>query len=99
MVVEGGENGNFSLFASGQTSVDSLLKLLDDNTRWWIERGVNWNGKKLDKFKLKGEFSPIELYVDPATSLPIVLRFVGIGENNVPQVEDEYVYGARPPLK
>lgn len=98
-VVQGGQNGDVSHFASGQTSVDYLLKLLDDPSRWTITRGVVLNGQKLDKFTLNGGFSPIELYVDPATSLPRVLRFVGPADSLAPQIEDEYVYGAAPPVK
>lgn len=88
-----------STFASGQTSVDHLLKLLDDQSRWNIERGVVWAGQKLDKFTLKGPVNFIELYVDPRSSLPKVLRFTGHDpEGQSPQIEDEYVYGAVPPV-
>ncbi|MBS1713464.1 MAG: hypothetical protein JST30_03920 [Armatimonadetes bacterium] len=99
LVIEGNHNGDVTSFASGQTSVDYLLKLLDDQTRWNIDRGVTVNGQKLDKFTLKGPASPIELFVDPMTSLPRLLRFVGPGVGDHPQVEDEYVYGAVPPVK
>lgn len=99
MVVQGDKDGKVSSFASGQTSVDYLLKLLDDPSRWSIDRGVAVNGRVLDRFKLNGPVSPIELYVDPKTSLPAILRFVGPANDGGPIVEDEYVYGAVPPVK
>ena len=97
IVVEGNENGETSMFQSGQTSVDYLLKLLENPSRWTITRGVNLNGEKLDKFTLNGPVSPIELYVDPVTTLPRLLRFVGPGDGLGPVIEDEYTYGAIPP--
>ncbi|MBS1723249.1 MAG: hypothetical protein JSS66_09890 [Armatimonadetes bacterium] len=97
MVVEGDKNGKVSMFASGQTSVDSLLKLLDDPSRWTVQRGVNFGGMALDKFTLNSPHSPIELLVDPATSLPRFLRFIGPESAAIPLVEDEYVYGVQPP--
>lgn len=90
-----GADGKMSTFASGQTSVDYLLKLLADEDRWTIERGVSVKGQKLDKFMLKGPMSPIELYVDPGTSLPRILRFVGLGDASL-SIEDVYEYGVPP---
>lgn len=97
-VVQGDSKGGTTMFQSGQTSVDYLLMLLDDPSRWNIDRGVVFNGQKFDKFTLTGSLSPIELYVDPTTSLPRVLRFVGLGKDG-PQIEDEYVYEAIPPQR
>lgn len=97
-IVGSGSDGKMTMFQSGQTSVDYLLKLLDDPTRWNITRGVSVNGQKLDKLVLSGPASPIELYVDPITSLPKLLKFVGIGQSGL-QIEDEYVYEAIKPLK
>lgn len=88
-------NGKFSTFVSGQTAVDYLVQLLDDESRWTIERGVNVNGARLDKFTLKGPESPIELFVDPGTSLPRLLRFVDMGKSGT-VIEDTYDYTAAP---
>lgn len=96
-VVQGNDKGGVAQFQSGQTSVDYLLKLLDDSSRWTITRGVLYGGQKLDKFTLNGPVSPIELYVDPVTSLPKVLVFNGPGDGMAPRIEDEYVYGGNPP--
>lgn len=99
MVVNGDDNGDVTSFASGQTTADYLVKLLENESRWDIERGVTFGGQILDKFTLKGPESPIELFVDPSTSLPKVLRFVGPRDGIGPQVEDEYVYGPVPSSK
>lgn len=86
-----GKDGKISTFASGQTLADYLLKLLEDESRWTIERGVMIGGQKLDKFMLKGEVSPIELYVDPGNSLPRILRFIDIAGSGR-SIEDVYDY-------
>ena len=95
VIVPGKASG--PIFQSGQTRADYLLRLLDDERRWTVARGVDWNGRKLDRFTLKDMASPIELYVDPKTSLPQVLRFVGPRDAGIPLVEDEYMYGSVPP--
>ncbi|MBS1704651.1 MAG: hypothetical protein JST40_02165 [Armatimonadetes bacterium] len=88
------KNGKITSFSSGKTTVEYLLKLLDDADRWNIERKVTFNGEQLDKFTLKGPFSPIELYVDPSTSLPKVLRFnAPMNGKSAAQIEDVYEYG------
>ena len=95
-VVGGGRNGEKPMVVqSGQTSADYLVSLLKDTTRWTIERGVNLNGRKLDKFTLKGPVSPIELFVDPATALPKVLRFGTPMQEGV-TIEDVYEYNIQP---
>ncbi len=96
MAVVGGKNGEKPMIVqSGQTSADYLVSLLKDTSRWTIERGVNLNGQRLDKFTLKGPISPIELYVDPATALPKVLRFGTPMQEGV-TIEDVYEYGNQP---
>lgn len=80
---------------SGNTSADYLVELLRDTTKWTIERGVTFNGQKLDKFTLKGPVSPIVLYVDPATALPKVLRFETPFEQGR-IIEDVYEYSIQP---
>ena len=80
---------------SGQTSADYLVSLLKDTTRWTIERGVDLNGQKLDKFTLKGPISPIVLFVDPATALPKVLRFGTPMQEGI-TIEDVYEYNNQP---
>lgn len=90
-----GADGKMNTFVSGQTSADYLVQLLKDADKWTIERNVVWNGQNLDKFTLKGPFSPIELYVDPGTSLPKVLRFKSpMASDGV--IEDVYEYGIQP---
>lgn len=90
-----GDSGKLSTFVSGQTSVDHLLGLLDDESRWKIERGVVIGTQRLDKFTLKGPISPVELYVDPSSSLPRILRFMNMGEKTA-SIEDVYEYGVAP---
>ena len=91
-----GKNGEKPMIVqSGQTSADYLVNLLKDTTKWTIERGVTYNGQRLDKFTLKGPVSPIVLYVDPATALPKVLRF-GTPVKEDMTIEDVYEYGIQP---
>jgi len=95
-VVGSGKNGEKPMIMqSGQTSADYLVNLLKDTSRWTIERGVEFNGQKLDKFSLKGPVSMIVLYVDPATALPKVLRF-GTPMKEGVTIEDVYEYGVQP---
>ena len=95
-VVGSGKNGEKPMIMqSGQTSADYLVNLLKDTSRWTIERGVDFNGQKLDKFSLKGPVSMIVLYVDPATALPKVLRF-GTPMKEGVTIEDVYEYGIQP---
>jgi hypothetical protein len=96
MAVVGGKKGEKPMIMqSGQTSADYLISLLKDTARWTIERGVNLNGQRLDKFTLKGPISPIELFIDPATALPKVLRFGTPMQEGV-IIEDVYEYGNQP---
>lgn len=96
MAVVGGKKGEKPLVVqSGQTGANYLIDLLKDSSRWTIERGVTWNGQKLDKFTLKGPISPIELYVDPSTALPKVLRF-GTPMQEGTTIEDVYEYNIQP---
>ena len=96
MAVVGGKNGGKPMIVqSGQTSADYLVNLLKDTSRWTIERGVTFNGQKLDKFMLKGPISPIVLYVDPSSALPKVLQFGTPMQEGV-TIEDVYVYGNQP---
>lgn len=90
-----GKDGKMTTFVSGQTSADYLIKLLQDSEKWTITRNVTFNGQNLDKFVLKGPFSPIELYVDPTTSLPKVLRFTPPVAEGV-TIEDVYEYNVQP---
>lgn len=94
-MVGGGKDGKPMLVQSGQTSADYLVNLLKDTTKWTIERGVTFNGQKLDKFMLKGPISPIVLYVDPATALPKVLQFGTPMKEDV-TIEDVYEYSIQP---
>ena len=95
-VVGSSKNGEKPMIMqSGQTSADYLVNLLKDTSRWTIERGVDFNGQKLDKFSLKGPVSMIVLYVDPATALPKVLRF-GTPMKEGVTIEDVYEYGIQP---
>ncbi len=95
-VVGSGKNGEKPMIMrSGQTSADYLINLLKDTSRWTIERGVEFNGQRLDKFSLKGPVSVIVLYVDPATALPKVLRF-GTPIKEGVTIEDIYEYNIQP---
>ena len=95
-VIGNGKNGEKPMIVqSGQTSADYLINLLKDTSRWTIERGVELNGQKLDKFTLKGPISPIVLFVDPATALPKVLRF-GTPMQEGMTIEDVYEYSIQP---
>lgn len=93
----GSKNGKPMILQSGQTPSEYLTDLLADESRWNIARGVNYNGEKLDKFGLKvgGDFTPVELYVDPASALPKYLVFKGMDGMGV-KIEDVYTYGAKP---
>ncbi len=96
MAIVNAKNGEKPMIVqSGQTSADYLVSLLKDTTRWTIERGVNLNGQRLDKFTLKGPISPIVLFVDPATALPKVLRFGTPMQEGV-TIEDVYEYNIQP---
>lgn len=96
MAIVGGKKGEKPMMVqSGQTSADYLVNLLKDTTRWTIERGVELNGQRLDKFTLKGPISPIVLFVDPATALPKVLRF-GTPMQEGMTIEDVYEYNIQP---
>ena len=95
LAVVSGKDGKPMVVQSGQTSADYLITLLKDTSKWTIERGITFNGQKLDKFTLKGPVSPIVLYVDPASALPKVLRFeTPMQEDTI--IEDDYIYGIQP---
>ncbi|HLO98941.1 MAG TPA: hypothetical protein VK171_10135, partial [Fimbriimonas sp.] len=89
------KDDKITTFVSGHTSADYLVKILQDGEKWTISRGVTYNGQNFDKFVLKGGFSPIELYVDPATSLPKILRFTPPMADGV-TIEDVYEYNIQP---
>lgn len=93
----GSKDGKPMILQSGQTPSEYLMDLLQDEKRWNITRGVTYNGARLDKFGLKvnGDFTPVELYVDPASALPKYLVFKGMDGMGV-KIEDVYTYGARP---
>lgn len=93
----GSKNGKPMILQSGQTPSEYLIDLLQDEKRWNIARGVTYKGEKLDKFGLKinGDFTPVELYVDPSSALPKYLVFKGMDGMGV-KIEDVYTYGARP---
>jgi hypothetical protein len=93
----GNKDGKPMILQSGQTPSEYLMDLLQDEKRWNITRGVTYNGQKLDKFglKVKGDFTPVELYVDPASALPKYLVFKGMDGMGM-KIEDVYTYGAKP---
>lgn len=93
----GTKNGKPMILQSGQTPSEYLMDLLADESRWNIVRGVSFNGQKLDKFglKVRGNFTPVELYVDPASALPKFLVFKGMDGMGV-RIEDVYEYGVQP---
>ncbi len=93
----GSKDGKPMILQSGQTPSEYLMDLLQDEKRWNITRGVTYNGAKLDKFGLKvnGDFTPVELYVDPSSALPKYLVFKGMDGMGV-KIEDVYTYGAKP---
>jgi hypothetical protein len=93
----GSKDGKPMILQSGQTPSEYLMDLLQDEKRWNITRGVTYNGAKLDKFGLKvnGDFTPVELYVDPSSALPKYLVFKGMDGMGV-KIDDVYTYGARP---
>ena len=93
----GSKDGKPMILQSGQTPSEYLMDLLQDEKRWNISRGVTYKGEKLDKFGLKvnGDFTPVELYVDPSSALPKYLVFKGMDGMGV-KIEDVYTYGARP---
>ena len=97
MAALGTKNGKPMILQSGQTPSEYLTDLLAEESRWNIARGVSYKGEKLDKFGLKvgGEFTPVELYVDPASALPKYLVFKGMDGMGM-KIEDVYTYGARP---
>ncbi|MEI7576242.1 MAG: hypothetical protein WCK51_05065 [Armatimonadota bacterium] len=93
----GTKNGKPMILQSGQTPSEYLMDLLQEENRWNISRGVSYKGEKLDKFglKVRGDFTPVELYVDPSSALPKYLVFKGMDGMGV-KIEDVYTYGARP---
>jgi hypothetical protein len=97
MAALGTKNGKPMILQSGQTPSEYLTDLLAEESRWNIARGVSYKGEKLDKFGLKvgGDFTPVELYVDPASALPKYLVFKGMDGMGM-KIEDVYTYGARP---
>ncbi|OWU65484.1 MAG: hypothetical protein CBB60_004430 [Armatimonadetes bacterium Cent15-Ar3] len=97
IAVLGSKDGKPMILQSGQTPSQYLMDLLQDEMRWNITRGVTYNGQKLDKFglKVKGDFTPVELYIDPASALPKYLVFKGMDGMGM-KIEDVYTYGAKP---
>jgi hypothetical protein len=95
MSVVGVKDGKANIFTSGSTSAEYLIKLLEEETQWNIERGVLVNGQRLDKFTFKNRQMPIQLFVDPASSLPKVLLFSVNGLKEF-TIEDVYEYGVQP---
>lgn len=92
-VMRNGKGGTVQSFISGQTSAESLVAMLKDTKLWTITRGVDLNGDRFDKFTYKGSPSPIELYVEPKSSRPRVLRFSGPGQAGT--IEDVYDYSIK----
>lgn len=93
----GNKAGKPMILQSGQTPSEYLMDLLQDEKRWNITRGVTYNGARLDRFGLRtgGQFTPVELYVDPASALPKYLVFKGMDGMGM-KIEDVYTYGAKP---
>jgi hypothetical protein len=94
-LIQGKDGKSIELLESGRTSAEYLQKLLTNESQWNVERGIELDGKRFDKFTLKSIFSPIELYVDPSTSLPRLLRFKSVIVDGM-TIEDVYEYGNQP---
>lgn len=87
-------------FVDAEMSIESLQKLLLDNSLWDIEQHQTVDGKPAHKYKLKEAFMDFTVYVDPKTKLPILTRQIltdDKGKSTTTEVEYEYD-GSIPPV-
>lgn len=78
----------------GETGAQYTRQLLSDSDLWDRQPDTTRNGQVLNHFRLKGGFQNLDLYVDPVTRLPIVVR-MDLSFGDFPLiVEDEYDYRA-----
>lgn len=89
------------LFIVAEMSIESLQKLLEDETLWTIEPNQWINGQLTNRYRLKESFINFTVYVDPKSKLPVLTRQIqkDVETKKETTIEVEYNYGVRPPTE
>jgi hypothetical protein len=88
---------NEYLTAGGEPDVAALCGLLKDPALWVVARDQRLNGRKVDRYTLKGGQKGVTLFVDAATYLPVSLRMTMTVFDHTTTTRDDFDYPSAGP--